>query len=102
MKGSLDVQSFVGSNKWLSYAPKLVRASDGDARQDFLLDIMLWSCMTCVFDALRAASLLEEGGWVVSSIFDLKATSEIFVSLMVIFSLIEYLFCCLSHSLQSY
>ena len=43
VKGSPDVQSFFGGSEWLFYAPKLVRTSDGDARQYFLLDIMLWS-----------------------------------------------------------
>ncbi|KAL8928075.1 MAG: hypothetical protein Q9172_001062 [Xanthocarpia lactea] len=43
VKGDPGVQSFFGGSEWLSYAPKLVSASDEDARQGSLLDIMLWS-----------------------------------------------------------
>lgn len=68
MKGGLDVQSLVGGSEWLSYAPELVRASDGDARQGILLDIMLWSSMRRVVDAWRAARFAEERGWDASGI----------------------------------
>lgn len=90
VKGDLDVQSFVRGDKWVSYAPELVRTSDEDARQDFQLDAMLWSFLRCVLDALRAARSAEEAGWDVSGIFGLEATFEIFENLMAIFSLIEY------------
>ncbi len=43
MKEGPDVQSLFGGSEWLSYAPKPVSASDEDARQGSLLDIMLWS-----------------------------------------------------------
>lgn len=62
VKGGLDVQSLVRGSEWLSYAPKLVRTFDGDARQDSLLDIMLWSRMRC-FVWCVACCEIRGRGW---------------------------------------
>lgn len=45
------------------YAPQMVRSSCEDARQSFLLDIMLWSLWDVLFDALRGSRTMEDTRW---------------------------------------